>query len=33
MPGGIRITIAGVDIREMKRGELRRTFGMVLQDT
>src|SRR6185295_13952696 len=29
--GAIRVD--GVDIREMKRGELRRMFGMVLQDT
>jgi ATP-binding cassette subfamily B protein len=29
--GAIRVD--GVDIREMKRGALRRTFGMVLQDT
>jgi ATP-binding cassette, subfamily B, multidrug efflux pump len=29
--GAIRVD--GVDIRAMKRGELRRTFGMVLQDT
>lgn len=28
-----RITIDGRDIREMKRGELRSLFGMVLQDT
>lgn len=28
-----RITIDGVDIRQMARGNLRRTFGMVLQDT
>ncbi len=28
-----RITIDGVDIRDFKRGDLRRTFGMVLQDT
>lgn len=27
------ITIDGVDIRDMKRGDLRRTFGMVLQNT
>ena len=27
------ITIDGVDIRDMKRGDLRRMFGMVLQDT
>jgi len=30
---GGRITIDGVDIREMKRGDLRTMFGMVLQDT
>ena len=30
---GGRITLDGVDIREMGRGNLRRTFGMVLQDT
>ncbi|MGA2766311.1 MAG: ABC transporter ATP-binding protein [Spirochaetia bacterium] len=30
---GGRITLDGVDIREMERGNLRRTFGMVLQDT
>ena len=28
-----RILVDGVDIRDMKRGALRRTFGMVLQDT
>lgn len=28
-----RITIDGVDIRDIKRGPLRRIFGMVLQDT
>ncbi|HHW02038.1 MAG TPA: ABC transporter ATP-binding protein [Thermoanaerobacterales bacterium] len=28
-----RITIDGVDIRDLKRGELRKMFGMVLQDT
>lgn len=28
-----RITIDGVDIRDMKRGELRSMFGMVMQDT
>ncbi|MGQ9778728.1 MAG: ABC transporter ATP-binding protein [Bacillota bacterium] len=28
-----RITVDGVDIRDLKRGELRRLFGMVLQDT
>ena len=27
------ITLDGVDIRNIKRGELRRTYGMVLQDT
>jgi ATP-binding cassette subfamily B protein len=30
---GGRITVDGVDIREMKRGDLRTMFGMVLQDT
>jgi ATP-binding cassette subfamily B protein len=30
---GGRITIDGVDTRELTRDELRRTFGMVLQDT
>jgi len=30
---GGRITIDGVDIRDMKRGDLRTIFGMVLQDT
>lgn len=30
---GGKITIDGVDIRDMKRGPLRRIFGMVLQDT
>ncbi|HTP60093.1 MAG TPA: ABC transporter ATP-binding protein, partial [Spirochaetia bacterium] len=30
---GGRITIDGVDIRDVARGDLRRTFGMVLQDT
>jgi len=30
---GGRITIDGVDIRDMKRGDLRSLFGMVLQDT
>jgi ATP-binding cassette subfamily B protein len=30
---GGRITIDGADIREIARGNLRRTFGMVLQDT
>jgi len=30
---GGRITVDGVDIREVKRGNLRCTFGMVLQDT
>ena len=29
--GAIRVD--GVDIRQLKRGALRRTFGMVLQDT
>jgi len=27
------ISVDGVDIRDMRRGDLRRTFGMVLQDT
>ncbi|MGE5390388.1 MAG: ABC transporter ATP-binding protein [Deltaproteobacteria bacterium] len=30
---GGRITIDGIDIRDMKRGPMRRIFGMVLQDT
>jgi ATP-binding cassette subfamily B multidrug efflux pump len=30
---GGRITVDGVDIRDMQRGDLRRMFGMVLQDT
>lgn len=30
---GGRITVDGVDIRDMKRGDLRSLFGMVLQDT
>ncbi|QCX32955.1 ABC transporter ATP-binding protein [Caloramator sp. E03] len=30
---GGRITIDGIDIRDMKRGDLRKIFGMVLQDT
>ncbi len=30
---GGRITIDGTDIRRIARGQLRRTFGMVLQDT
>ncbi len=30
---GGRIAVDGVDIRELKRGALRRMFGMVLQDT
>jgi ATP-binding cassette subfamily B multidrug efflux pump len=30
---GGRITIDGIDTREMTRDDLRRTFGMVLQDT
>jgi len=30
---GGAIRVDGVDIRELKRGELRRMFGMVLQDT
>ena len=29
---GGRITVDGIDIREMRRDDLRRTFGMVLQD-
>ncbi|MDI3480504.1 MAG: ATP-binding cassette, subfamily multidrug efflux pump [Tepidanaerobacteraceae bacterium] len=28
-----KITIDGIDIRDLKRGDLRRMFGMVLQDT
>jgi ATP-binding cassette subfamily B protein len=32
-PSGGQITVDGVDIRDMKRGALRRLFGMVLQDT
>ncbi|MGO9311024.1 MAG: ABC transporter ATP-binding protein [Spirochaetia bacterium] len=28
-----RITVDGVDIRDVRRGSLRRSFGMVLQDT
>jgi ATP-binding cassette subfamily B multidrug efflux pump len=31
--GGGRITVDGVDIRDLKRGRLRTMFGMVLQDT
>ena len=31
--GGGAIRIDGVDVRELKRGALRRIFGMVLQDT
>ena len=31
--GGGRITVDGVDITDMKRGDLRSLFGMVLQDT
>jgi ATP-binding cassette subfamily B protein len=31
--GGGKITVDGVDVRDMRRGDLRRTFGMVLQDT
>jgi len=31
--GAGRITIDGTDIRDLKRGELRSLFGMVLQDT
>ncbi len=30
---GGRITVDGVDIKDMKRGDLRTMFGMVLQDT
>jgi ATP-binding cassette, subfamily B, multidrug efflux pump len=30
---GGKITVDGVDIREMRRGDLRSVFGMVLQDT
>ena len=30
---GGRITVDGVDIRDMRRGDLRGMFGMVLQDT
>ena len=30
---GGKITVDGVDIRQLKRGNLRRMFGMVLQDT
>jgi ATP-binding cassette, subfamily B, multidrug efflux pump len=30
---GGRITVDGVDIRDLKRGDLRSAFGMVLQDT
>ncbi len=30
---GGKITVDGMDITQFKRGELRRTFGMVLQDT
>jgi len=30
---GGRILVDGVDITQLKRGDLRRTFGMVLQDT
>jgi ATP-binding cassette subfamily B protein len=30
---GGRITVDGVDIRELRRGDLRSVFGMVLQDT
>jgi ATP-binding cassette subfamily B multidrug efflux pump len=30
---GGAITVDGIDIRNVKRGNLRRTFGMVLQDT
>lgn len=31
--GGGKITVDGVDIRDIKRGNLRSIFGMVLQDT
>ncbi|KKM11127.1 ABC transporter [Clostridiales bacterium PH28_bin88] len=31
--GDGRITVDGVDIRDLKRGDLHRMFGMVLQDT
>lgn len=31
--GSGKITVDGVDIRDLKRGDLRRIFGMVLQDT
>ena len=31
--GGGSITVDGVDIRDLKRGDLRSLFGMVLQDT
>jgi len=31
--GGGKITIDGIDIRDVKRGDLRGLFGMVLQDT
>ncbi len=31
--GAGRITVDGVDIRDLKRGDLRTMFGMVLQDT
>lgn len=31
--GGGKITIDGVDIRDLRRGDLRTIFGMVLQDT
>jgi ATP-binding cassette, subfamily B, multidrug efflux pump len=31
--GGGKITVDGVDIRDLKRGDLRTMFGMVLQDT
>jgi ATP-binding cassette subfamily B protein len=30
---GVRITVDGVEIRDIRRGNLRCTFGMVLQDT
>jgi len=31
--GGGKITVDGVDIRDLRRGDLRSIFGMVLQDT
>lgn len=30
---GGRITVDGIDIKDLKRGDLRKVFGMVLQDT